>query len=304
MTTRRPGAEADLDVRIDAWLDAGPDRAPAQFIDATLAPIPAMAQRRRSLAALGRMTVTYAALARLAAAAALVVAVGFAGFSIRGGPAGHDGSTPSPPPSPSALPYPLPSGVAYTHTGPLGAVAGNEPGVAGTYQTLLFRPVVRFTVPANWSVTSLVNTFVGGGEGPAGIPLGNGAGVIVVTTPTSVDPSVPGDFGTAVPADLIAWLVANPRLTLIGAPTPVAIAGFAGLRVEGWVTPGARVDPADGFYRPVDFLPLLPRHRFRIAVIRIGGQQVIVATVADGGTFGVFRAEADAVIGSFEFPAP
>ena len=61
--------------------------------------------------------------------------------------------------------------------------------------------------------------------------FGNGAGVIVVTTPASVDPFVPGEFGTAVPADLIAWLVANPRLTLIGAPTPVAIAGFAGWMV-------------------------------------------------------------------------
>jgi hypothetical protein len=303
MTTRRPVGEGELDSRIEAWLDDGPDRAPAQFIDATLAPIPAMAQRRRSLVALGRMTVTYAALARLAAAAALVVAVGFAGLAIRGGPAGQGGPTPSPSASPSSLPNPLPSGVAYTNAGPLGAGSGSETGKAGTYETLVFRPALRFTVPAGWSITNLVNTFVGGGEGLAGIPIGNGAGVIVVTTPTSVDPPAPGDFGTPVPPDLVAWLVANPQLTLIGVPTPVTIAGFAVVEVAGSVAAGARLDPLDGFYRPVDWLPLLPRHHFRIAVIRVGGQQVIVATVANADVFEVFRAEADTVIGSFEFPA-
>jgi hypothetical protein len=303
MTTRRPVGEGELDSRIEAWLDDGPDRAPGQFVDATLAPIPAMAQRRRSLVALGRMTVTYAALARLAAAAALVIAVGFAGLAIRGGPAGNGGPTPNPSASPSGLPSPLPSGVAYTNAGPLGAGSGNETGKAGTYETLVYRPAFRFTVPAGWSITNLVNTFVGGGEDLPGIPIGNGSGVIVVTTPTSVDPPAPGDVGTAVPPDLVAWLVANPQLTLIGAPTPITIGGFAGQQVEGSLAAGARLDPVDGFYRLVDWLPLLPRHHFRIAVIRVGGQQVIVASVANADTFEAFRAEADPVIGTFEFLA-
>jgi hypothetical protein len=302
MSARLPGREGDLDPRIEAWLDDGPDRAPAQFVDATLAPIPAMAQRRRSLVALGRMTVTFAALARLAAAAVLVIAVGLAGLSIRGGPVGHEGPTPSPSSGPSALPNPLPSGVSYTNAGPLGAGSGNQSGVAGTYQTLVFRPALRFTVPAHWSINTLVNTFVGGGEDLAGIPIDNGTGVIVVTTPTSVDPPAPGDFGTPVPTDLLAWLEADPQLTLSSGPTPVTIGGFAGQQIEGSLAVGARLDAVEGFYRPIDFLPMLPRHHFRIAVIRVGAQQVLVATLANADVFEVFRPEADAVIGSFAFP--
>ena len=304
MTSRLPGREGELDPRIEAWLDDGPDRAPAQFIDATLAPIPAMAQRRRSLVAVGRMTVTYATLARLGAAAALVVAVvGLAGFASRGGPVGQGGPSPGPSGAASSAPTPLPSGVSYTNGGPLGVGSGAESGKAGTYETLLFRPTLRFTVPARWSVSNLVNTFVGGGEALNGIPIGNGTGVIVVTTPTSVDPPAPGDSGTAVPADLISWLAADPQLSVTVRPTPITIGGFAGQEVEGSLATGARLDPVDGFYRPVDWLPLLPRHHFRIAVIRVGGQQVIVATVANADAFEAFRAVADTVIGSFEFPA-
>jgi hypothetical protein len=298
MSARLPDAEGELDPRVEAWLDDGPDRAPAQFIDATLAPIPAMAQRRRSLVAIGRMTVTFAALARIAATAALVFGVGLAGLAIRGGPIGHEGPTETP----SAAPTSLPNGVSYTNVGPLGAGSGNESGKAGTYETLVFRPAFRFTVPAHWSINTLVNTFVGGGEDLAGIPIDNGTGVIVVTTPTSVDPPAPGDFGTTVPADLVAWLVADPQLTLVGGPTPVTVGGFAGQQVEGSLAAGARLDPVEGFYRPMDYLPLLPREHFRIAVIRVGGQQVVVATIANADVFEVFRPEADAVIGSFEFP--
>ena len=302
MTTRLPGSEGDIDPRVEAWLDDGPDHAPAQFIDATLAPIPAMAQRRRSLVAFGRMTVTFAALARLGAAAALVVAiVGLAGLVTRGAPAGG-GPTPTPVPVASPSPIPLPSGVAYTNAGPLGAGSGGESGKAGTYQTLVFRPAVRFTVPARWSTTNLVNTFVGGGEDVAGIPIENGTGVVVVTNPTSVDPPSPGDLGTPVPADILGWLQADRQLALTGGSTAVTIGGFAGREIEGALAATARLDPVDGFYRPVDFLPLLPRHHFRIAVITVAGRQLIVATVANADEFDVFRPEADAVIASFAFP--
>jgi len=297
--------EIELDRRIEAWLDEGPDRAPDALLASTMAPIPVMAQRRRSLVALGRLTVRVEALARLAVAAALVLAVaGFAGFAIRGGPSGA-GPTASPSPSPSpSVPAaaPLPSGVAYTNAGPLGAGTGRESGKAGTYQTLVFRPAVRFTVPAGWSVSNLVNTFVGGGEDVAGIPIGNGDGVIVITAPTSVDPPTPGEVGAPVPADLLAWLVADPQLTLTAGPTPVTIGGIAGSEIEGALAATARLDPVDGFYRPVDWLPLLPRHHVRIAVLQVGGQQVLVVTVANADVFETFRTVADGVIGSFVFP--
>jgi len=305
MNGRQDTPEVELDRRIEAWLDEGPDRAPDALLASTLAPIPVMAQRRRSLVALGRLTVRVEALGRLAIAAALVVAVaGFVGFAMRGGPSGA-GPTASPSRSPSpSIPgaAPLPSGVSYTNAGPLGAGTGREIGKAGTYQTLVFRPEVRFTVPAGWSVNNLVNTFVGGGEDVAGIPIGNGDGAIVITTPTSVDPPAPGDIGAPVPADLLAWLAADPQLTLTSGPTSVTIAGIAGNEIEGALASTARLDPVDGFYRPVDWLPLLPRHHFRIAVVRVGAQQVLVATVANADLFETFRPVADGVVGSFDFP--
>lgn len=302
MTSRRPDGDEGLDPRVEAWLDDGPDRAPAAFVEATLAPIPVMAQRRRSLVAFGRMTVTLGALGRMAAAAALVVVVATLGSSmLRVDLAGHGGETPTPAPAGSATPAPLPSGVTYTNAGPLGVGSGGESGKAGTYQTLLFRPAMRFTVPARWSVTNLVNTFVGGGEDASGIPIGNGTGVIVVTAPTTVDPPAPGEAGSAVPADLLAWLVSDPQLTLAGNPKPVTIAGIAGREIEGSLAASARLDPVDGFYRPFDHLPLLPRHHFRIAVLDVAGRQVVVATLANADVFESFRPEADGVIGSFAF---
>ncbi|MEZ0241468.1 MAG: hypothetical protein ACAH65_11780 [Chloroflexota bacterium] len=305
MNGRGRSPEVELDRRIEAWLDEGPDRAPDALLASTMAPIPVMAQRRRSLVALGRLTVRVEALGRLAVAAALFVAVaGFAAFAIRGGPAGA-GPTASPSVSPSPSPpaaAPLPSGVSYTNPGPLGAGTGSEIGKPGRYQTLQFRPTLRFTVPAGWSVGSLVNTFVGGLEDVAGIPLSNGDGEIVVTTPTSVDPPAPGDAGSPVPADLIAWLAADPQFTIMSGPTPVTIGGVAGNEIEGALAATARLDPDEGFYRPVDFLPLLPRHHFRFAVLEVDGQQVLVATVANADVFETFRVEADAVIRSFEFP--
>jgi hypothetical protein len=151
-------------------------------------------------------------------------------------------------------------------------------------------------------VSNLVNTFVGGGVDVAGIPIGNGDGVIVITAPTSVDPPTPGEVGAPVPADLLAWLVADPQLTLTAGPTPVTIGGIAGSEIEGALAATARLDPVDGFYRPVDWLPLLPRHHVRIAVLQVGGQQVLVVTVANADVFETFRTVADGVIGSFVFP--
>jgi len=303
VSTRQGGRDGAIDPRIESWLDEGPERAPAQFIDATLAPIPAMAQRRRSLVAFGRMTVTFAALGRLAAAAVLVLAVGLVGLAFRGGLVGHEGPSPSPTSSPSTSLTPLPSGVSYTNNGPFGAGSGIESGRAGTYQTQIFRPALRFTVPAKWSMSQLVRTFVGAEENAVGIPMGNGTGSIVVTIPTSVNPPAPGDLGIPVPPDLVAWLEANPQLALTGPATPVTIGGFSGQEVEGALAADVRLDPAEGYYRPVDFLPLLPRQHVRIAVIRIGPQQLMIATIANADVFEVFRPEADAVIGSFTFPS-
>jgi len=290
----RPGA----DERIRAWLDeAAPVEAPSAFIDATLAPIPAMAQRRRSITAIGRMRVPVATMARLGAiAAVLVVLVVGSILAIR--PSTGPGATP---PAPTATPVALPSGVSFTNNGPLGVGSATEPARAGTYRAHLLRPTVQFTVPGGWSVVSQINTFVGGSETETGLPLSNGAGGIVITAPTSVEPPVPGEVGAPVPADLFGWILANPNLDLDPA-TEVTIGGVPGRAVEGTLSSGASIDEAEGAYRMVDYLPLLPRQRFRLAVIVVDGQQVLIASLANTTDFDTFVPLADGIISTFQFP--
>jgi len=195
----------------------------------------------------------------------------------------------------------LPSGVAYTNEGPLGAGSGSDPAVGGTYQSHAFKPVVRFTVADGWSGGSLIRTFVGSSETRDGLPLTNGTGGIVLTVPTSIEPPAPADRGEPVPADLFAWIQANPNLKL-GPATDVTIGGIKGQAVEGTLSATADVSPVEDAYRIVDFLPLIPRQTFRLAVIAVDGQQLIVATIANTADFAAFTLAADAVVTTFTFP--
>jgi hypothetical protein len=299
MTDRGPRPEDLADDRIRAWLDDKPMLAPRALVEATMAPIPAMAQRRRSLVAIGRMRVEVATLVRFAAAAALVVAVVGAVGLVRtpSGPGGR----PSPSAGSSSTPAPLPSGVRLTNDGPLGAGSGSEPAVAGTYQSRLFRPTIRFTVPAGWSGGTTVRTFVGGSESSIGLPLTTGRGGIVFTVPTSIEPPAPGDPGATVPADLFSWILTNPNLAL-GTPTAVTIGGVPGRAVAGSLSASAAIDPNDDAYRIVDDVPLFARQAFRLAVVTVDGRQLLVATVANSSDFAAFSAEADAVLASVVFP--
>ena len=303
MSERRPVLHG-ADERIRAWLDdAAPVEAPRAFVDATMAPIPAMAQRRRSITAIGRMQVPLGTLARFGAiAAALVVVLVGSILVLRpaSGPGGIPGASASPSATTSTS-VALPSGVTYTNNGPLGVGSAAEPARAGTYQTRLLRPAVRFTVPAGWSVVSLTNTFVGGSEGAAGLPLFNGAGGIVITAPTSIEPPAPGEVGAPVPADLFTWLLANPNLEL-GPAAEVTIGGLAGRSAEGTLSATASIDTAEGAYRVVDYLPLLPRQRFRLAVVAVDGRQVLVGTLANASDFEEFVGVADPIIATIEFP--
>ena len=196
----------------------------------------------------------------------------------------------------------LPDGVAYTNEGPLGATSPSAPGVAGTYQSDTFKPVVRLTVGEGWSGGSLTRTFVGAEETHDGLPLTNGIGGIVLTVPTSIDPPAPGDPGAAVPADLLAWIEANPNLEL-GPATDVTIGGVQGQAFEGTLSATADVSAEDGAYRIVDFLPLTPAQTFRLAVVVVNGQQLIVATIANTTNFAAFSPAADAVVATLTFPA-
>jgi hypothetical protein len=212
------------------------------------------------------------------------------------------GSAASPTAVASATAVPLPVGVAFTNEGPLGAATAADPGVAGTYQSHAFKPAVRITVPEGWSGGALIRTFVGSSETRDGMPLTNGEGGLVLTVPTSVEPPAPADRGAPVPADLFGWIQANPNLDL-GPAAEVTIGGIEGMAVEGTLSATADISAEEGAYRMVDFLPLLPRERFRLAVISVDGQQLIVATIANTADFGAFSAAADMIIDTVDFAA-
>ncbi|HYN70453.1 MAG TPA: hypothetical protein VEX41_09610 [Candidatus Eisenbacteria bacterium] len=174
----------------------------------------------------------------------------------------------------------------------------SSPCKAGTYQTRQFKPAFSFTVHDGWRIARLTRTFVGAGETAIGIPLSPGTGEIVVTVPSSIEPPAPGDAGANVPADLVAWLASNKNFTL-GAAEAVTIGGAAGQQLEGTVAADAKVDAQDaGGYRLSDYLLFKPGQHVRLAVLEIGGAQVVVATVAAAADWDAFVKVADPVIAS------
>ncbi|MEZ0241470.1 MAG: hypothetical protein ACAH65_11790 [Chloroflexota bacterium] len=176
--------------------------------------------------------------------------------------------------------------------------SGSSSCTAGTYRTRQFQPAFSVTVPASWRLARLLRTFVGGDESAAGITLSQGTGEIVVTVPSSLEPPAPGDEGKTVPADLVVWLAANKNLSL-GASQPVTIGGVEGQQLDGIVAADAKVDAADGgAYRLSDYLLFKPGQHVRLAVLKIGGAQVILATVAAAADWDAFVKDADMVITS------
>jgi hypothetical protein len=178
----------------------------------------------------------------------------------------------------------------------------SSPCKAGTYQTRSFKPTFSVTVPDAWRISRLLRTFVGAAETPVGIPLSQGTGEIVVTVPTSLEPSAPGETGANVPADLAAWLAANKNLVL-GASTPVTIGGVAGQQLDGTVAADAKVDPTDHNYRLSDYLLFQPGQHVRLVVLTVGGAQLVLATVAKVADWDAFVKVADPIIASLAWTA-
>jgi len=176
--------------------------------------------------------------------------------------------------------------------------SASSPCKAGTYQTRQFQPAFSVTVPAGWRISRLLRTFVGAGETAIGIPLSQGKGEIVLTVPSSLEPPAPGDAGASVPADLLAWLTADKNFSL-GPPQAVTIGGVAGQQLDGTVAADAKVDAADGgAYRLSDYLLFKPGQHVRLAVLKTGGAQVVVASVAAAADWDAFVKLADPVIAS------
>jgi hypothetical protein len=73
----------------------------------------------------------------------------------------------------------------------------------------------------------------------------------------------------------------------------------AGQQLDGTVAADAKVDAADaGAYRLSDYLLFKPGQHVRLAVLKIGGAQVVVATVAAAADWDAFVKDADPVIAS------
>lgn len=178
----------------------------------------------------------------------------------------------------------------------------SSPCKAGTYQTRSFKPTFSATVVAGWRPGRLLATFVGADETAAGIPLTQGLGDIVVTVPTSLDPPAPGDPGTKVPADLVAWLAANKNFVL-GAPTAVTIGGIAGQQLDGTVAAGVKIDPADNAYRMSDYLLFRGGQHVRFVVLTVGGSQVVLLTESGVADWDAFAKIADQLIGTLAWTA-
>jgi hypothetical protein len=207
-------------------------------------------------------------------------------------------------PAAVATTAPIPTIAARTvaHLDEMCGGSQSSPCTAGTYQTRSFKPTFSLTVPAGWRISRLLQTFVGAGETPTGIPLSEGSGEVIVTVPSSLEPAAPGDTGTNVPADLTAWLAANKNLTL-GAATSVTVGGIAGKQLDGVVAAGAKVDPNDHAYRLSDYVLLTPGQHVRFVVLSIGGAQLVVATVATAANWTAFVQAADQVLGSLAWTA-
>ena len=88
------------DRTIKAWIDAGPDRASAEFVERTLTPIPRMRQRRSWRIAAGRRV--RPVLVPLAAALGIVAVIAASGVLPKGAPVGGGGPATSPSPAPGS----------------------------------------------------------------------------------------------------------------------------------------------------------------------------------------------------------
>ncbi len=198
----------------------------------------------------------------------------------------------------SAAASTAPSAVAaLPYTDEMGGGSGQSHGKAGTYQTRQFVPKMTVTVPDGWKPGIILNTFVGGDETATGFTLTDGTGEIVVTIPSSILPSAPGEPGKAVPDDLVAALSADKNLTLAAA-TPVTIAGASGMQVDGVVRSGLDFGPDPG-YRFSDYLLMKSGAHVRLAVVKVGQAQLVVMTQAMPADWAAFSAAADPIIASF-----
>jgi len=283
-------ASRDPDELITAFLDEGQTDLPDRVFDAVRSDI----QRTRQRVVIGpwrqpNMTM----FARVAIAAAAVVAIGFAWVNFGPSQAGPGvGAQPTPSPSPS--PKPLPNS---------GLV---EPGrytliTAGTIGPGPF-PHVAVTVPAGWSASNgdlLLKNY-----GPSDAEAGP-AFVVWQMSGTYVDPCTDHTLVTPTPGpgiDALVDALDHQPGTTAGPPTAVTVDGYSGKFVEVTVTADITKCPdtfwiwgsADGNSRYVQGT----NEMNRMYVLDVEGRRFTFNARIPARTTAADRAEIEAIIAS------
>jgi hypothetical protein len=192
--------------------------------------------------------------------------------------------------------------------------ADTVPLAAGTYTSSTFKPAVTMTVGDSWRMSDA--------ETPEFLSISrtDGAlGTINIVRLSRVFPSEATyrtlDEGTragateAVPADVAAWLTANPKLTTSRA-TPTSIRGVNGSQVEVTVKSGY-----DSALCGTNCVPLWPFEERRLGfgflgagkrnavhALDVGGDRVLVILVTSTEQYPAFVREAERLLATLTFP--
>jgi hypothetical protein len=233
--------------------------------------------------------------AKLAAAAAAVLVVGFVGWQLLPGAGGPGGpATPSPSPAATAAPSPTSGSTGSpTATGPVPLPEGRLPG--GTYLIQPFIPGVSTIsvvadIPAGWNGHPANGALTKPNEN-TGILI---AGMLVdslFSDPCRWDldgseaPDQSGDV-TVGPTvdDLVAALKANTSYTS-SAATPVTIGGYAGQELELQLPSSDVISTCDNregqsagdyFVFPGGFWALSSDSRWQLSILDVEGTRLVI----------------------------
>jgi hypothetical protein len=214
--------------------------------------------------------------AKLVAAAAAVLVVGFVGWQLLPG-SGDVGAGPTPKPTASPT-----------------APATASPSVTINPTTVTLRPIVgnpfgwQVTVPLGWSIGGnwyLYPASLGGPAGNAGTGQPNGLAVAFVNAPqVYVDSCDVGSMSdTSSVAELVAAIQAKPDW-VVSTPVDVALSGFQGQRLDATLPSDLSVCGPDANYlvfgeRGTEngFYAQGPSQQLRLWVLDLNGRVVLLA---------------------------
>jgi hypothetical protein len=320
----------EFDRLAGAWLDLMPREVPDRVIADVLQAVDATPQvRRPRVPALWRPS--HMNRFKYAAAAVAVAIIGVVGLSLAGGkPAPTIGASAPPSAAPSAAAVVPPPPSSPPLAAGVTAVADNDVLVAGKrYADAAFAPAFTFLGQDAWLVTTadptVFQVFVDTAK-RADKPQATGKqedGLFIVMRVGQVlEPGgVMGGPAASMPSDLVAWLEARPDLDL-QAPTTIKVSGIDGTLLQGSVRPGA-VAPLDGrleiacaadvaacaaetvptaVKRSLVTLFADPGSGFEIVVLKVQGQQLLIAMTSDEWT--TRRPQLEGFLAGITFTAP